>query len=687
MKSRLLLAIFAGSVLCGITAWADPPSQVGRLSLISGSVSFLPGSLNEWTPATLNYPLTAGDHLWTDTGARAEVHVEAAAIRLSSSTEFSFLSLDDETVQVRVSEGTLNVSLRSADSGTTFEIDTPNATVSLRSAGSYRIEVQPDGETAVSARAGSAEVTAGVDAYAVSAGQSTVISGTDSITSYVMAAAQSDEWDDWCTSRDRREDQLASNLHVSRQMIGAEDLNENGTWFVEAGDGPAWTPSHVPAAWAPYRFGHWTWVEPWGWTWIDDMAWGFAPFHYGRWAYLNARWVWSPGAAVPHPVYAPALVVFVGGPGWTPAGGESIGWFPLGPREAYYPSYLVSASYVQRINVGLSNINVQTIETFNPNRVVYVNRGAPQGVTCVSRDVFVQSRPAGGAVLSISAADLTRAPLMGMTARVVPQRESIIAKPIASRAPVPQPEPGLMSKRVYSRVAPPPVQIPFAQQQQMLKANPGQPVDPAVLSGIQRRQRPVSVVTMVNPATLTTLKRPPVLKNAPPIPAPGSRQKPAAPAPSSPQPVVRQAPGSRQKPAAPAPSSQPRTTTPASVLKEKPTVTPPPPGRQPAISTPGGQKGSSAATLIAALKTRTLPDADRLLSEARKVAGIRIDLNAVATQLAAAKESLAGAEKDMAGGNSDQAAQKATAIQEQIGNQMNQLSAAMQAAKQNTQKR
>jgi hypothetical protein len=276
---------------------------------------------------------------------------------------------------------------------------------------------------------------------------------------------------------------------------------------------------------------------------------------------------------------------------------------------------------------------------------------------------------------------------MGMTARVVPQRESIIAKPIASRAPVPQPEPGLMSKRVYSRVAPPPVQIPFAQQQQMLKANPGQPVDPAVLSGIQRRQRPVSVVTMVNPATLTTLKRPPVLKNAPPIPAPGSRQKPAAPAPSSPQPVVRQAPGSRQKPAAPAPSSQPRTTTPASVLKEKPTVTPPPPGRQPAISTPGGQKGSSAATLIAALKTRTLPDADRLLSEARKVAGIRIDLNAVATQLAAAKESLAGAEKDMAGGNSDQAAQKATAIQEQIGNQMNQLSAAMQAAKQNTQKR
>jgi len=643
MKSRLLLGIFAGSVLCGITAWADPPSQVGRLSLISGSVSFLPGSFNEWTPATLNYPLTSGDHLWTDTGARAEVHVLSAAIRLNSHTEFSFLNLDDQTVQIRVSQGSLNVNLRSADSGTTFEIDTPNATVSLRSAGSYRIDVQPDGGTAVSVRAGSAEVTAGADAYDVSVGQSTVISGVDSITYYVTAVSQSDEWDGWCTGRDRREDQLALNLHVSREMIGAEDLNENGAWLVDAGYGPAWAPSHVPEGWAPYRFGHWTWIEPWGWTWIDDSAWGFAPFHYGRWAYSKARWVWSPGSAAPRPVYAPALVVFVGAPDWPLAGGDGIGWFPLGPHEAYYPSYLVSASYVQRINVGhVANINVRTIETFNPNQVVYVNRSAPQGVTFVPREVFVQSRPAGGAVLPISAADMTRAPLMGMTARVVPQRESIIAKPTASRASVPQPQPGLMSGRVYSRVAPPPVQVPFTQQQQLLKAKPGQPVDPAVLIGIQRRQRPVSVVTIVNPATLTTLKKPPVLRNSPPTPPPGGQQKTATPVPSSQQPMARQ--------------------------------------------TQGGQGGSRAATIITTLKTRTLPDADRLLSEARKVVGIRIDLNAVAGQLAAAKESLTGAERDMAGGNSDQAAQKATAIQKQIDNQMNQLSAAMQAAKQGARK-
>ena len=177
LRFRLFMAIGAVLAVCGATAWADPPSQVGRLSLISGWVSFHPGSLDEWAPATLNYPLTVGDHLWTDTGARAEVHVRSAVIRLNSNTEFSFLNLDDQTVQVRVSEGSVNVRLRRVDDGTVFEIDTPNATVSLPSAGSYRIDVQPSGETTVTVRAGMAEVTAGEDAYDVSAGQSTDISG------------------------------------------------------------------------------------------------------------------------------------------------------------------------------------------------------------------------------------------------------------------------------------------------------------------------------------------------------------------------------------------------------------------------------------------------------------------------------------------------------------------------------
>ena len=55
-----------------------------------------------------------------------------------------------------------------------------------------------------------------------------------------------------------------------------------------------WYPNVYPG-WAPYREGHWAWVEPWGWTWVDDAPWGFAPFHYGRWVNVGGRWGWVPG--------------------------------------------------------------------------------------------------------------------------------------------------------------------------------------------------------------------------------------------------------------------------------------------------------------------------------------------------------------------------------------------------------
>ena len=60
----------------------DPPSRVARLNMINGPVSFQPASVDDWTNATLNYPMTTGDHLYADIGARAEMHVGPNAIRL-----------------------------------------------------------------------------------------------------------------------------------------------------------------------------------------------------------------------------------------------------------------------------------------------------------------------------------------------------------------------------------------------------------------------------------------------------------------------------------------------------------------------------------------------------------------------------------------------------------------------------
>lgn len=69
------LAIIAGLALLGSTAaaLADPPARVGRLSDIEGVVSFHTADQTDWSPATLNYPVTGGTSFWTEPNARGEI--------------------------------------------------------------------------------------------------------------------------------------------------------------------------------------------------------------------------------------------------------------------------------------------------------------------------------------------------------------------------------------------------------------------------------------------------------------------------------------------------------------------------------------------------------------------------------------------------------------------------------------
>ena len=122
----------------------DPPSRVARLNYMNGSVSFRPGSVEEWTAATLNYPLTNGDHLWTDPGAATEIHVGSTAIRMDSGTAMSFLNLDDRSLQLSVTEGSVNVRVRYLAEDESIEVDTPNVAITLLRPGDYRIDADSD---------------------------------------------------------------------------------------------------------------------------------------------------------------------------------------------------------------------------------------------------------------------------------------------------------------------------------------------------------------------------------------------------------------------------------------------------------------------------------------------------------------------------------------------------------------
>jgi hypothetical protein len=451
---------------------ADPPSRAARLSYLNGTVSFQPGGVDDWVPAEANRPMTTGDRLWTDEGSRAEMNLGSAVFRLNSRTNFTFLNLDDKTAQVELSLGTLNVRLRHLADDETVEIDTPQAAFTLLRPGDYRVEVNEAGDTTiVTVRGGDAEATANGQSIPVHARQQVRITATEGSAPEIdqRPAPPADPFDNFCQDRDRRDDLSPSTKYVSRDMPGYGDLDANGTWRNDPQYGPVWVPTTVPPGWSPYHYGHWAWIAPWGWTWIDDAPWGYAPFHYGRWAFVGGAWAWVPGPVGGPPVYAPAMVVFAGGAGF---GVGVVGWFPLGPREVFVPAYGVSAVYMTRINV--TNTVVTEVAIRNGSvGVVYANRTVPGAIIAVRGDAMVGGRPVGAMALRLPPGALEHAEVMH-AAPVAPERAAVLGgrAPLAAHLP----PPAVMNRPMVSKMAPPPALVPFARQQEVLRANPGHPL-------------------------------------------------------------------------------------------------------------------------------------------------------------------------------------------------------------------
>jgi hypothetical protein len=473
----------------------DPPARVARLNYSQGLVSFRPAGEDDWVTAVPNRPIVAGDDLWADEDSRAEVHVGSAAIRLGAQTGITFLALDDLTTQIRLAQGSLIVRVRHVDDDDTYEIDTPNIAFTLLQPGEYRVDVSQDGsQTITTVWHGHGRVTGGGFTYTVVAGQSATFTGSDHLDYDLGQVPDSDGFDDWAFQRDDREDQTDSANYVSREMTGYEDLDEYGDWSYVAGYGSCWRPRAVVAGWAPYRFGHWVWVGPWGWTWVEDEPWGFAPFHYGRWASVGGGWFWVPGPVVVRPVWAPALVAFVGGgPGFHFSAGVGVGWFPLGPGEVYVPGYHVSRAYVNNVNITNTSVNITRVtnvyntvivnKTTTINNITYVNQHVNNAVTVVSHDTFVNARPVGQNVMRVDPREVASAPVSHIVVEE-PVRASVVGsgRPVTARPPA-----AVISRPVVAVRTPPPPPHPIEQQQaqaggrlnQQLLVRPAGPTRPA----------------------------------------------------------------------------------------------------------------------------------------------------------------------------------------------------------------
>lgn len=486
--SPVALAVLAAALalsMSAVTAAQDsPPGRTAQLSYVSGSVWLEPAGTQNWIAADLNRPVTVGDRLWADRDSRAELDIGDAVIRLASFTGFSFLNLDQLTAQMQVTAGTAIVHVYRMGDGEQDEVDTPNLALSLERPGIYRVEVNESGDTTiVKVIDGRALASGGGKTYTVSTQQSVTFTGTTTLSADYALLGAPDAFDDWSMSRDREEAKAAAAVeqYVSPNVVGASDLAGYGSWQ-DTQWGYAWFPV-VPAGWAPYSLGHWAWIFPWGWTWVDEEPWGFAPFHYGRWGRWNGGWCWVPGPRRVRPVYAPALVAFtrsrIGRTGVRAGSRRArpVGWFPLGPRDVYLPSYAASRAYVRGINLANAGaLNATTVDDRyhgRPRRTPYANSRVPGAITAVPRSVFTAGQPVAPHRIVVPRHGATRMRFTSAAPAIAPVKASVLG-PHASH--VFSPPRRLIDRPVVARRVPSRAPVSFEAQQTAIRANGGRPL-------------------------------------------------------------------------------------------------------------------------------------------------------------------------------------------------------------------
>jgi len=338
---------------------------VARISLIHGDVSTQRGDSGEWSAAALNAPVLAGDRVSTGDRARTELQLDYANMfRLAEHSQANITQLTRSQIQIQLGRGMANYTvLRNSDADA--EIDTPNVAIHTnRRESSFRILVTTDDHTEVLVRRGEVEVTTPQGSTRVGQGQFITVQGAGDQEQYRIAEAPArDDWDQWNTDRDNVIRSSVSRRHTNDYYVGTEDLDAHGTWTDVPDYGPVWRPT-VAAGWAPYRDGQWVWEPGWGWTWVSYDPWGWAPYHYGRWMQYDGSWAWWPGPVYAdpffRPVWAPAYVSFFGfggGFGFGFGGGfGSIGWFPIGPCDPFFPWW---GGFGSRFNVvNITNITI-----------------------------------------------------------------------------------------------------------------------------------------------------------------------------------------------------------------------------------------------------------------------------------------------------------------------------------------
>jgi uncharacterized protein DUF6600 len=449
--------IFLLFCLAGSSAWAEDsvPLRVGRVSAVDVTVAVRPAG-GEWADSGVNDPIAAGMSVRTPVRGRAILRIGPETIALAPSSELDLARLDAGTTQIVLHQGRIGVRLARIEPGRSIEIDLARGGVWLLSEGDYDIAAGDERAPArIAVFDGRARVVGKREApeidTTIATGAAILLSGAPVVAS--LDGAVADDFAGWWRPAGGDQTESAALRYISPEMTGYEALDGNGRWETVEGYGAVWFPTTVQDDWAPYRHGHWRWVAPWGWSWIDDMAWGFATSHYGRWASIPEtdpldpsgpgpeRWGWVPGSRVAEPVYAPALVAFLGTAGvglsYADAFAPAVAWFPLAPGDVYWPGYASDLDQIRRLNAGavadLASI-APGVDGAPPAEIVngdYPNR---RFASAVPRAVFLAGRPVAAALLTLPERRLANAPLLAGSPQLAPAAPRAAAVATASRA-------------------------------------------------------------------------------------------------------------------------------------------------------------------------------------------------------------------------------------------------------------
>jgi hypothetical protein len=603
----------------------DPPDRVGRLTQLSGAVSFHGPSDTQWVTAATNYPIAAGDGIWTEPSAGATIEVSGSRIALAGGSQLELRTLDDSAMQATLGQGEAYVLMQSPSPNEAWSLQTPRGLVSFGGTGRYVVSAgTTESPSLITVLEGDATISGSGFDTRLGPNQTASISGAGTDGDPFRAevgAVQRDAFMDAVAARERPPAQPATPPRSPppasvAAMPGSNDLAAYGTWAQAPDYGQVWYPQVAPG-WVPYREGHWAYVAPWGWTWVDDAPWGFAPFHYGRWVEIGGRWAWTPGVepgpiAGP-PVYAPALVTFFGIGAGVVAGATigaaltsgSVGWCPLGPREPYRPWFHASDRYVHRVNV-THVTNTTTINrpvTFN----TYVNRGA---ATVVPTSTLVNSRPVRPAYRPLAQQTLAGATPLNSQAMLRPVATTAgITPAVARQMRLPQtqafrPAPGPQIQPVV-RAQGPAVSPPMSSgpSQGAATGTAAQAMRPPLVAA-PAGQPPGAVTPATGPHAVTPLLVPPG-SHAPQAPMPG-QIAPGRPVQAGvgagPAPAGSPLPGARPgmpvgpqavtpamglpAPAHPTPPSAPQVHTPAGPASPQASFSQPPPAGTSQFHTP-----------------------------------------------------------------------------------------------------